>query len=238
MFADHGADVALVPMMAAAGFAGAMLDTAAQGSRPTARRTRHHGLARVRRRVPHARSRWRASPARWSRPTFRACCCSSRTCSAFAARSCVGRRSRRPDRRRRGRHGARADPARSAQRRAPGGSGPRRRSTIGCWRRAAIRSSPARTRRPTACSCAISCCRSRIGAYAHEREKPQRVALQCRGTRVSPRPRGRGHARRVLLRHRHRRHSRAGCARAFRVRRDARGADRGAGRSPTRGWRA
>ena len=47
------------------------------------------------------------------------------------------------------------------------------RSTIACWRRAAMRSRM--TSRPIASWCAISCCRSRIGAYTHEREKPQNV---------------------------------------------------------------
>jgi len=53
MFADRGADTALLPLMAASGFSGAMLDTAAKGS---GRLLDHMGIASLRDFVAAARS--------------------------------------------------------------------------------------------------------------------------------------------------------------------------------------
>ncbi len=60
---------------------------------------------------------------------------------------------------------------------------PRRRSTIGCWRRAAIRSSPARTTPTDRIFVHDFVLPVRIGAYARERDQPQQVALQRRRAR-------------------------------------------------------
>ena len=195
-----------------------------QGRTPTARRARHHGLARVRRRLPHARSpggpRRLAGAARRSAPA-----------AARARRARLSPRARRrgrphgPDRRGRGRHGARADPVRSAQR-DPGGSG-----------RAEGRLSAAggarlfdRTRQGHADGPHLRARFRAAGAHRRlcARAQPAAAgALQRRRARLPPRSRGRGHARRVLLRHRHRRHPHDCRARAFRLRRDAGRAGRG-----------
>ena len=106
-----------------------------------------------------ARICWPGSPARWSRPTSRACCCSSRTFSASAARS--ARAAIAPPRSTPHAVGLvrgliPLDPRSAAS---PGSGGAEGRLSAARGARLFGRARQGR-RRPTASSCAISCCRS------------------------------------------------------------------------------
>ena len=188
MFADRGADNALLQLMAESGFAGAMLDTAEKQRRPAARLHGRRVPGALRRRLPGRAACWRVSPARSSRPTFRGCCCWRRTISASAARFASDATVPRASIPRRSRSFARSFPSIPAA--PPTTTPPSTRGRLPAAGGAGdIRSSrTAVTPRPTAFSCAISCC--------PPASAPMRASARSRRTSASmstSRCAGRGH---------------------------------------------